>query len=175
MDKLTGYIQRQRSEFDSDEPSTGHSERFLQQLQQRKSTRRFSTFLVASAAAVTGLILTAGLSLVLNYSSIAGKLGPAIVDNTFTGEMRKIDEYYSKQIIQRKTLISNMIPQGSESLRYEANAVFTDVQLGYLDLRNDMIHFAQPDRSQYALTEFYRKQIEVLDDFIVKLKTVDNK
>jgi hypothetical protein len=130
---------------------------------------------VASAAAVAGLIITAGLSLMLNYNGMAGQLGSKIVDNSFSGEMKKIDEYYSKQITERKQLISHMIPQSSESLRLEADAVFTDVQLGYLDLRNDMIHFVQPDRSQYALTEFYRKQIEVLDDFIVKLKTVDNK
>jgi hypothetical protein len=175
MDKLTGYIQSQRSEFDSEEPKAGHSERFLQLLAQRKPTRRFNTFLVASAAAVTGLILTAGLSLMLNYNGMAGQMGNKIVDISFTGEMRKIDEYYSNQIMQRKQLISLMIPEGSEGLRFEADAVFTDVQLGYLDLRSDMIHFAQPDRSQYALTEFYRKQLEVLDDFIVKLKTVENK
>jgi hypothetical protein len=172
MDKLTAYINSNRQTFDSEEPSANHADRFFGKLQQKRGIRKINTTLVASAAAIVGLIVTAGLSLVLNYGQIVGELNRGIVENSYTMEMQKIEEYYSNQLFQRKQQINNLVPIGKESLKQEALAVFSDVEMGYSNLRSEMVNFAEPERAAYVLPLFYQTQIEVLDEIIVKLEAI---
>ncbi len=174
MDKLTSYINSNRQAFDSDEPSANHADTFFEKLQQKRGIQKINTTLVASAAAIVGLIVTAGLSLILNYGQIAGELNRGIVENSYTMEMQKIEEYYSNQLFQRKQQINKLVPIGEESLKQEAQTVFSDVEASYSNLSSEMVNFAEPERAAYVLALFYQTQIEVLDEFIQKLEAVKN-
>jgi hypothetical protein len=171
MDKLEKYMQIHRSEFDSDEPSNGHFERFNDRLKPQKPIEKFNLYLVACAAAVAGFILTASVSLLLNY----GGLTPLAEKDLALGlppEVAQIDEYYRYKVTQKQELITKMMVGDLSPMEKEIANTLAEMDRSYLSLKQDIYESPRPDRAAYVLTLYYQVQIEVLEQIIVRLQDV---
>ena len=70
MEKLEKFIRSNKSSFDGEEPLPGHFERFRQKLDTRIPVKKVNLFMVAAAAAITGLMLTGTLGILYNDPSL---------------------------------------------------------------------------------------------------------
>ena len=172
MKKLDVFIQENRQRFDDQEPMKGHFERFKDRLEVQKPRRRVNLWLVASAAAVAGIILTASLSLMLNYSSLTPPRESGLVSVTLSPEIVRIDEYYQHEVNQRQQLITKMMSGEMSPFETEISQTLKDLNQGYKSLMEDLALSPRPDRAAFVLTRHYQAQLDVLDGIIVRIQSL---
>jgi hypothetical protein len=170
MDKLRNYIESHRREFDNFEPSEGHFDRFKVKLMAKKPEKRINLYMVASVAAVAGIIVTAGLSLLLNFDKIVNLGKRDLVANNLSQEIVQIDEYYRYRVYQKQQMITDMISDEMSPMEEEISTTLAEFDKNYKNLRHDISESPRPDRAAYVLTLYYQTQLEVMEQFIIRLK-----
>jgi hypothetical protein len=173
MDKLRNYIESHRHEFDEFEPSEGHLDRFRAKLMAKKPARRVNLYLVASAAAVAGIIVTASLSLLLNFDKMINLGKRDLAANNLSQEIIQIDEYYRYRVYQKQQMITDMMSDQMSPMDEEISTTLAEFEKSYKNLRQDISESPRPDRAAYVLTLYYQTQLEVMEQFITRLKDIN--
>lgn len=172
MEKLQAFILDNKQRFDTEEPPKGHLERFKAKLDAKSPARAVNLWLVASAAAVAGFILTASLSLLLNYNTLTAPVGSGLVSVSLSPEIIQIDEYYQYQVNQRQQLISKMISGEASPMGNEIRKTLDELNSGYNDMIQDVSVSPRPERATFVLTRYYQVQLDVLEGIIAQIQTV---
>jgi len=173
MDKLKKYIHLHRQEFDVHEPAEGHFDRFKAKLMAQKPVKKVNLFLVASAAAVAGIFLTASLSLLINFNSFVNFGGTDLASNGLPSEIEQIDEYYRFRVNQKQQIITQMISDETSPMKNEISSTIADFDSNYKSLRNDISITPRQDRAAYVLTLYYQAQLEAMEQIIVRLENIN--
>jgi hypothetical protein len=172
MEKLDGFIKQNRHEFNSHEPPKGHFERFKAKLDARQPARRINLWLVGTAAAIAGIVLTGSLSLLLNLNGLTPPRESGLVSANLSPELIQIDEYYQQQVNQKQQIISNMITGKLSPMELEIAKTLADLNSEYTSMLKELSLSPRPDRSAFVITRFYQSKIEVMEGMIAQLQGV---
>jgi hypothetical protein len=171
MEKLEQYISKNRGSFDNEEPLPGHFERFSKKLNAKIPSKKPNLFLVASAAAIAGIIITAGVSLMLSYANM-GIINQNGMASNLSPEVSRIDEYYKNQIDKKYQIINGLITSDMKPFEDEINQTLNELGEGYNLMLNDISTTPNNERAAYALTIHYQARLEVMETIIYKLSNV---
>lgn len=169
-DKLQTFINANRDQFNSDPPRR-HFERFEEKWELRYSPKSINKWLVASAAAVAGLIITASLSLLLSGTELPFSDSKVMATTGLAPEITKIDEYYQHQVNQKQTQI-NTILTSANPLDIDVNKVVVEMNEGYAVVLKDIANTPSPERATFVLIRYYQTQLNVLNNILDKMSAV---
>ncbi|MFP4557279.1 MAG: hypothetical protein ACLFNU_10440 [Bacteroidales bacterium] len=172
MNKIDAYIQENRSQFNAEEPPKGHLKRFKAKLDAQQPAARVNLWLVASAAAVAGVILTASLSLMLNFGGLTSPRESDLVSVSLSPEIMQVDEFYQNQVNQKQQVITRMMTGDMSHFEQEISQTLNEFNDGYSSLLQDIAHSPRPDRAAFVLTRYYQTQLDVLDGIILRMQNV---
>lgn len=172
MDKLQAFIRDNKQSFNASEPPRGHLERFRAKLDAKSPRSAINLWLVATAAAVAGIFLTASLSLLLNFNTFTAPESSGLVSVSLSPEIIQIDEYYQYQVNQRQQIISKLISGEATPMSAEIKKTLNDLNSGYTAMIQDVSESPRPDRAAFVLTRYYQAQLDVLEGIIAQIQTV---
>ncbi len=173
MDKLENFFSTQRGNFNTEEPSPGHFERFRDKLENQQSVRKPNLLLVASAAAIAGIIVTASLSLLLSYSGIEMLNNNSYSSQSLTPEMVNVDEYYKVQVSKKQEVINMLMSSSNQGQNEEIAQTLTDLNKGYDNVLTEISSSPSKARAVYVLVLHYQTKLDVMEQMINKLETVN--
>lgn len=171
MENLEQFISKHRSSFDNEEPLPGHFERFSKRLNAKIPSKKPNLFLVASAAAIAGLLITGGISLMLSYNSL-GSFNNGNMALGLSPEVSRIDEYYKSQIDKKHEIINGLITSDKNNFGEDITKTLNELGEGYNIMLNDISTTPNNERAAYALTIHYQARLEVMETIIYKLQNV---
>jgi hypothetical protein len=174
MKSLQTYFQENRQKFDTIEPPVGHFERFKAKLNNQKPLHKVNIWMVASAAAVTGIILTASVSLLLNFNGLTSSISSGILSASVTPEIIQIDEYYQHQVNEKQQLINKMMTGDLSPLEKEVSQTLDELNEGYKSMLNELSMNPRPERSAFVLTQYYQTQLDVLEGIISRMQSFNS-
>ncbi len=172
MDKLKSFIDHNRPLFDNEEPPRGHFDRFSRRLVVYNSPKRINLWLVASVAAVAGVLITASLSLLLNFSGLVPPTESGLASATLSPELLQIDEYYQYQITQKQQLINRMMTGELKPFEGEISQTLNDMNENYKNVLKDIAQSPHTESAAFVLTRYYQAKLDVLDGIISRMQTV---
>jgi hypothetical protein len=173
MDRLQSFIEQNRAQLDVDDPPKGHFDRFNSRLELANRTKRPNLWLVASAAAIAGVILTASLSLLLNAAGVLGPIESGLASVKLSPEMVQIDEYYQSQVNHKQVVIAKMLTGDLKPFEDEIAQAFDDMNASYKYVISDIAQSPHPERAAFVLTRYYQAQLDVLDGIILRMQSVN--
>ncbi|MFA5647542.1 MAG: hypothetical protein WC951_04460 [Bacteroidales bacterium] len=171
MDKLKTFINANRDHFNTNDLPKQHFERFEEKWALRYSPKSFNKWLVASAAAIAGLIITAGLSLLLSSVEMPFSGDKTIVMSELPPEIFKIDEYYQGQVSEKQMQI-NRILTNTNSLDIDVTQVLVDMNEGHAVVLKDIANSPRTERATFVLIRYYQTQLDVLNNIIERMSAV---
>ena len=172
MDKFDAFIKQNRQLFDTEDLPARHFDRFSKKMTMRRSSNRINLWLVAGAAAVVGLILTASLSLLLNLSGLTPSQESGLASVSLSPELIQIDEYYQYELTQKQLMINGMMTGNMTPLEKEIEQAINDMNEGYESILSDMVLIPRTEIAAFVLTRFYQVQLDVLDGIITRMQGV---
>ncbi len=172
MDKLQDFINERRELLDSEVPAEGHLDRFKARLSSANQVRKPNVWLVASAAAVAGLIITFTFSLLLNTNGIFNQAESELASVKISPEIVRIDQYYQAQVTQKQQLITQMMTGDRSALYHEVTLAMQDMNDNYQSIINDIAISPMPYKAAFVLTRFYQAQLDALDGIILRMQDV---
>jgi hypothetical protein len=172
MEKLEKFIRSNKSSFDGEEPLPGHFERFRQKMDARKPAKKVNLFMVAAAAAVTGLMLTGTLGILYNDPSLLN-LSKKELSLGVSGEYKEVDNYYINQINRKNQLINDLTKKSTLGFDIETKRVLDDLDKSFFSLKQDLIRSPKQERIVNAMIEHYQIKNEMLDQIIDTLTKTD--
>jgi hypothetical protein len=128
--------------------------------------------LVASAAAVAGIILTASMSLLLNLNGFSKSNESGLVAVNLSPEIIQIDEYYQYQVSQKQQVINKMMTGDLSPLENEISLTLAELDEGYKSMLNEISLSPRPERAAFVLTSYYQTKLDILEDIIQKMQVV---
>ncbi|HPE17168.1 MAG TPA: hypothetical protein PLM76_00940 [Tenuifilaceae bacterium] len=174
MDKLENFFSTQRGDFNTEEPSPGHFERFRSKLENRQSDRKPNLLLVASAAAIAGIIVTASLSLLLSYSGIEMLNNNSYSSQSLTPEMVNVDEYYKTQVSKKQEVINMLMMNSNQVQNQEIAQTLFDLNQGYDNVLAEISSSPSKARAVHVLVLHYQTKLDVMEQIIDKLENVNH-
>jgi hypothetical protein len=174
MDKLQAFIEKNRHLLDTEEPTENHFDRFSKRLAAQNPPKRVNLWLVAGAAAIAGIMLTASLSLLLNYNGIAPQKESGLAYAYLSPEIIQIDEYYHYQVTQKHLTINMLITGDLRILEDEITQTLKDMNRNHTSILNDLSLNPRPERAAFVLTRYYNAQLDVLDGIIQRIQSVSS-
>ena len=167
MTDFEKYIKEQGMQLDSDRPSQGHEERFLQKLDRLTDApvRKIRFRHVLQVAASLAIILTSTVML-LRYSGgdeLAGKEIPAA--------MKEADFYYTSQVDDKYEQISEFNFENEEEKTLLLNEL-KDLESYHHQMMDDLEANPDDNRVINALIRHYQVKLEVMDQIIIQLNQV---
>lgn len=171
MDKLKTFVEQNRALLDTEDPPKGHFDRFSNRLSANVG-RKVNLWLVAGAAAIAGIVLTASLSLLLNTAGLLNSSNPGLASVKLSPEIIQLDEYYQSQITQKQMLINKMMTGDMKPLEIEIMQTLDEMGDSYKSIMDDIALSPRPDRATFVLTRYYQTQLDVLDAIIIKMQSV---
>lgn len=172
MESLEKYIRSNRDSFDEKEPSDGHFDRFLQKIETRKPARKVNLFMVAAAAAISGIILTGTLGLLVNGSSNSIFSKSELTLSVISPELEEVENYYLSQINSKNNLINSLKKNSSPEVESVVNKAIIDMDLGYNLLKKDLTMNPKQQRVVSAMIQQYQVRVDMLDQILKTLQNV---
>jgi len=165
MSDLEKYIIENRDDFVSDEPDTGHFDRFKSKLKvEKKPVSRESFFRVMQIAATFAILLASGVVIV---KSSKGKAKMAVV--TVPEQYQETQNYYISQVNSRYDEIGSYNFSEEEEKELLLNEL-QQMDSYYQELLVDLNANPGDERVISALIKHYQMKMLVMDQIIEQLK-----
>jgi hypothetical protein len=174
MERLKKYIRKNRDSFDEREPLEGHFDRFRQKLETRKPARKVNLFMVAAAAAISGIILTGTLGILYNNSSLNRFNSQEQSLSVISPELKEVENYYLSQISTKYDQIVSLKKNATPEIASEVNKAIVDLDLGYTLLKKDLSRSPKQERIVSAMIQQYQVRVDMLDQILKTLKNLNN-
>jgi len=169
MDKFQAYIKENRHSLDAVDLPHGHVSRFLDKQKLRYGKPKINLWLVASAAAVVGLVLTASLSLLLNFNGIRPSAESDLVSVNLSPELLQINQSYQYQVSQKQQIINKMLSGDSDPLKAEIQLTLNELNDSYDTMLKELAQSPKPERASFVISRYYQSQLAVLEGIITSL------
>jgi F0F1-type ATP synthase membrane subunit b/b' len=172
MEKLENTIRNKRREFDCEEPSDGHLERFQMKMADfRKPVKsHFSLRPVMKIAAVILVIIT--LTFLVNYFNLVpARLFNNVAANEVPAELKEVESYYSVLNEKKLEQIEQLAGSKSEAERIKKQAIneMTELQNTTSELQQQYTKEGKSERVFDAIVNNYRIINNLLDHIIEEL------
>lgn len=171
MKDLDNIIQKNRSEFDSFEPSDGHFERFEQKLKElNKKEKTFTIGYILKAAVVTILVVLSGLWV---YDNFEPGTNDGIALSEISPEYGEVEMYYTHLVNQKYSEINQCETLDSTQkgmLIYELG----EMDSIYSNLKNDLKTNPNDERVINAMIQHYQLKVEVMNQILQQLQQAQN-
>ncbi|MDD2277794.1 MAG: hypothetical protein PHD06_03655 [Bacteroidales bacterium] len=169
MDKLQEFIERNRVGLSDVEPPYGHADRFKAKLMAQPTKTKINPWLVASAAAIAGLILTASFSLLLGLTGFSPLLQNDFLTISLSPELVQISESYQYQVNQKQHIINRMLADDSSPLKVEIQSTIDELNKGQQGMLEELTNSPKPDRARFVISRYYQTKLAVLEGIISNL------
>lgn len=169
MDKLQDFIERNMVGLNDVELPYGHTNRFREKLMARPAKAKTNPWIVASAAAVAGLILTASFSLLLNFIGILNSFENDSLTASLSPELVQISESYQYQVNQKQQIISKMLGGDNSPQKADIQQTIDELNSGHQGLLQELTNSPKPERALFVISRYYQTQLSVLEGIISNL------
>ncbi|MDD2197504.1 MAG: hypothetical protein PHW91_10010 [Bacteroidales bacterium] len=170
MDKLQDFIERNMSDLNGVDPPYGHTDRFREKLNARRPAKtKVNYWLIASAAAVAGLILTASFSLLLNFIGIMNSFDNDLLTASLSPELVQISESYQYQVNQKQHIISKMLAGDNSAQKADILLTIDELNSGHQSMLQELTNNLKPERAMFVISRYYQAQLSVLEGIILNL------
>jgi hypothetical protein len=172
MNKLDKQIQASRQQFDSQEPSPGHMERFEQKLNDQPSRSLFSRIPYTLKAAVVLLLVALSSILIYEQAQIYYQNQRVLSLEDISDEFGEAEYYYTSLIDNKSQEINRLNiddPKQKEMLMLELeemDKLFHSLQKDFQDNPSDK-------RVINAMISHYQLKLEVMSQIITHLEEVN--
>ena len=172
MNKLEKQIRTNRQKFDSQEPSTGHMERFEQKLHKQPSISLFSRIPYALKAAVVLLLVALSSILIYEQARIYYANQRVLSLQDISNEFGEAEYYYTSLINNKYQEINRLNidnPKQKEMLTIELE----EMDILFHSLQNDFQSNPNDQRVINAMISHYQLKLEVMSQIIKQLEEVN--
>jgi hypothetical protein len=169
MEKLENHIRDKRQEFDQDEPSSGHLEKFQMKLAGYHSPKRiyFPWRPIMKVAAVILVLFT--LTVTVNYFNLVPtNLFNNAAANELPAELKEVEVYYSSLNEEKLQQIEHLAGSKSEAekIRKQAMSEVSELQHTTTQLQQEYSKEGRNERVFDAIVNNYRIISSLLDHII---------
>lgn len=172
MKPLEDWIKHNREILDSDEPQSGHQERFLEKLdrQQRILGRRqaIRSFVRIAAILLVMLSLAGGL-----YYETGIQGGAKETVAGMPPELKEAEQFYNQQL-QTKYDIIRSLHFPDESMKAKILSDISQNDDSYARLKEDLKANPGNEMTFDAMIEYYQTRLDVVNKIIMNLEQVLN-
>jgi len=162
---LDNIFKELENQFDIEEPSIGHFNRFESKLNTittpKKSYRLFSYVAVAAS-----IVLLVGVWLGASFSNTGMELAG------ISPEMEETQSYFVSVIKNELTTIENERNSDTEQLINDALEQITKLELQYNTLTLELKESAEDKRIIYAMISNFQQRIDVLQSLLIQIDTI---
>ena len=173
MLKFEDNIKRNKSYFDKHEPDAGHSERFINKLDQSEpgKNHQFQFGWVYKIVAGIAFLFVAGFFLIylLNNSK---KPSETLVNSIeYPQDMNDILAYYDEVSLDKVNEIDNLVSDSdkAESLKKTAINRLADIDGSLASIEKEFVKNPEDENIKSALINNKRKKVEVMDNILTQL------
>jgi cell division protein FtsL len=172
MNKLENQVRNNRQKFDSQEPSSGHMERFEQKLIKRQSRSLFSRIPYALKAAVVLLLVALSSILIYEQAQIYYQNQRILSLQDISDEFGEAELYYTSLIKNKYQEINRLNiedPRQKEMLMNELD----EMDRLFHSLQKDFQANPADERIINAMISHYQLKLEVMSQIIKQLEEVN--
>lgn len=160
MRSLKEIMDEHRGEFDFEEPSEGHFERFLEKLPSENRNRKLIVRIAAALAGVSLILFS------VQYYRSAEQVPNNI--SVLSPEVQETLYYYSMQNTEMLELIKNLETVDQNAVN-RINQDLKNYDKNYRYLMEDLNRFPGDPRVINAIIEHHRSKTEMLGHIVVQL------
>jgi hypothetical protein len=172
MKNLDKIIQENKSLFDSQEPSTGHFDRFEEQLMSfHKTKNTFSFSYLLKAAAIAILVVLSGLWVFDNINNRPINNGIALRE--VSPEYSEVEMYYT-QLVNQKYNELNQFQFIDTTQKNMLMKELTEMDNMYEILKKDLTTNPNDERVINAMIKHYQLKVEVMNQIVNQLQQAKN-
>ena len=166
MKELEKQIMKNRPEFDSDEPRSGHFDRFDERLRNQRPSRRLNIRHAIQIAASVAIILASGIVIIQKSKS-----GDKVAKAEIPAEVIEAGNYYMHQVNGKVEQIKGFSfdsEQEKSILLKELN----DLDIYHQKLMSDLETNPSDERVINAMIKHYQMKLEIMDQIINQLNQI---
>jgi len=163
MGNLEKYIREHRLLFDSDQPPSGHFDRFRERLDQ-KPVRKIRIRHAIQVAASVAIIMASGFVVIK-----VNRNGHKVAETEIPAAVLEADRYYVSQADARYDRIKDFSFENQEEKTLLLNEL-EDLDTHHQQLMNDLKANPEDERVINALIRHYQLKLEVMDQIIHQLE-----
>ena len=168
MSDLEKYFEKNRLEFDSDEPVPGHLERFNQRLSKQKSFRTFNIRHALQVAASIAIIVASGFFIIDKSRS-----GDKVAANEVPSEVVEAEDFYIRQVSERYREIESFYFESDQDKAVLLDEL-KDLDIYQQKLVSDLEANPSDERVINAMIRHYQLKLEIMDQIISQLNQIKN-
>jgi hypothetical protein len=166
--KLKEIIINNIEDFNADEPSDSHFERFRSKLEHSgdRYEKRIYRNAYKIAAAIIIIVMSAGIIRLINYHRDGGGIKSV---SQISSELCEAEEYYKYQINNKYEIIMKL----NFNDRTERRSIISelkDMDSDYRELKKDLDRNPCDERVINAIIGYYMVKLESMDRIIIQLK-----
>lgn len=160
-------------DFEVAEPARGHQERFLEKLEENKTsssgkgkTRMLWSAFAAVAAGLLLILLVSGNNFGINFSNNKGELA------NVSPEMKETQQFYTNLIKTELAKVNDAKSPETEAIVNDALAQMEKLDNGYLKLKKDLEKSGQDKRVIFAMVTNLQQRIDLLNTVLLKIEEI---
>jgi septal ring factor EnvC (AmiA/AmiB activator) len=164
-DNLDEIFKKLEHQFDIEEPTIGHFNRFEAKLNQpKRSNKRFKLFSYVAVAA--SIVLLFGIWLGASFSNTGLELA------SISSEMEETQNYFLTTIENELSTIENKRNSDTEQLINDALKQLEKLEIQYNTLTLELKESNEDKRIIYAMISNFQQRIDILQNLLQQIETV---
>jgi arginine decarboxylase-like protein len=164
-DNLDKIFEKLKNQFDTEEPTIGHFNRFEAKLNQTKqSNKSFKLFSYAAVAA--SIVLLFGVWLGASFSNTGMELA------SISSEMEETQSYFLATIENELSTIESERNSDTEQLINDALKQLEKLEIQYNTLTLELKESNEDKRIIYAMISNFQQRIDILQNLLQQIDTV---
>ena len=166
--KLEKIIINNLEDFNNEEPSDSHFERFRSKLERSRdrSEKRLCRTVYKIAAVLIAIIMLAGIIRLIYYSRDEGRIKSI---SQISSELYETEEYYKYQINNKYEIIRKL-NFNDRTERRSIMSELKDMDSDYRELEKDLSQNPYDERVVNAIICYYMVKLESMDRIIIQAK-----
>jgi hypothetical protein len=168
MKPLDDFIKSNPDRFDTEEPLSGHFDRFDERLNKtkgRETIKGWSMVLKIAAALILGLVLTYA---VIRESGIAYRGLDYIASAAELRELREAERYYTRQVDMYYSKIENLRFENDKAQKQLILDELSDLDRQVISLKHDLMLNPEDERVVHAIISNYQIKLEFMDMIVTR-------
>jgi len=164
-DNLENMFKNLENQFNIEEPTIGHYNRFKAKLNNTVTTKK-SYKLFSSVAVAASVVLLFGVWLGASFSNKGMELAG------ISPEMEETQSYFVSVIKNELTTIENERNSSTEQLINDALLQINKLEIQYNTLTLELKESAEDKRIIYAMISNFQQRIEVLQSLLIQIEAI---
>ena len=173
MMPLSEFIKNKRERFDTEEPLSGHFDRFESKLAKATIIKERSGFLILkiAAAILIGIIIT--YAAISEFSTISRNFGQIVSSAKFP-ELKEAEQFYNVQMNQYYKKIQNLRFDNDQSQKQIILEELSDMDRQVRNMKRDLRQNPDDERVVHAIINYYQVKLDFMDMIITRTQESNN-